>query len=61
MTEDFKKYEELYGSYVQVNDRFDSVHIWSEEVALINKGRYTPTLISKVKYLEEKEKSWNKK
>lgn len=46
----FNLFPELYGSYVQVNDRFESVHVWSEKLALINKGRWTPVLISKVKY-----------
>jgi hypothetical protein len=47
------------GSYVQMDDRFESVHIWSEELALRNKGRWTPLLISKSKYEAEKLHSWN--
>ena len=50
----FQFFQELYGSYVQMNDRFESVHIWSEELALRNKGRWTPILISKAKYEYEK-------
>jgi len=55
----FQLFQELYGSYVQMNDRFESVHIWSEELALKNKGRWTPKLISKDKYEAEKLHSWN--
>ena len=50
----FQLFQELYGSYVQMDDRFESVHIWSEELALRNKGRWTPILISKSKYEAEK-------
>lgn len=42
-----------------MNDRFGSVHIWSEELALKNKGRWTPLLISKAKYESEKLHPWN--
>lgn len=28
---------------VSMDDRFESVHVWSEEVALKNNGRWTPT------------------
>lgn len=55
----FQLFQELYGSFVQMDDRFESVHIWSEELALKNKGRWTPTLISKAKYEAEKLHSWN--
>jgi hypothetical protein len=55
----FQLFQELYGSYVQMNDRFESVHIWTEELALRNKGRWTPIMISKSKYESEKLHSWN--
>lgn len=55
----FRFFQKLYGSYVQMDDRFESVHIWSEELALRNKGRWTPILISKSKYEAEKLHSWN--
>ena len=55
----FQLFQELYGSYVQMNDRFESVHIWSEERALRNKGKWTPKSISKAKYEAEKLHSWN--
>lgn len=55
----FQLFQELYGSYVQMNDRFESVHIWSEELALRNRGRWTPILISKAKYESEKLHSCN--
>ena len=49
----FQMFQELYGSYVQMNDRFETVHIWSEELALKNKGRWVPILINKSKYETE--------
>jgi len=55
----FQLFQELYGSYVQMDDRFETVHIWDEELALKNKGRWTPKLISKSKYEAEKLHSWN--
>ena len=55
----FQLFQELYGSYVQMDDRFESVHIWSEKKALENKGRWTPILISNAKYEAEKLHSWN--
>ena len=55
----FQLFQELYGSYVQMDDRFETVHIWNEELALRNKGRWTPILISKAKYEAEKLHSWN--
>lgn len=58
MKENFKKklFEDLYGDYVQMNDRFESVHIWSKELAIKNKGRWTPILVSKLKYDREKQR-----
>lgn len=58
-SDSFQLFQELYGSYVQMDDRFESVHIWSEELALKNRGRWTPILISKVKYEDENLHSWN--
>jgi len=55
----FQLFQELYGSYVQMDDRFETVHIWDEELALKNKGRWTPKLISESKYEAEKLHSWN--
>jgi len=55
----FPLFQDLYGRYVQMNDRFGTVHIWSEELALRNKGRWIPILISKEKYEAEKLYSWN--
>ena len=55
----FQLFQELYGNYVQMNDRFETVHIWNEELALRNKGRWTPILISNAKYEAEKLHSWN--
>jgi len=55
----FQLFQELYGSYVKMDDRFETVHIWSEELALRNKGKWTPILISKAKYEAEKLHSWN--
>lgn len=55
----FPLFQDLYGSYVQMNDRFETVHIWSKELAIKNKGRWTPMLISKKKFDQEKQHSWN--
>lgn len=46
----FPLFPELYGSYVQMDDRFETVHIWSHELAVKNKGRWTPVVITKSKY-----------
>ena len=45
-----EKFEKLYGSYVQMDDRFESVHIWSKELAIKNNGKWTPRLISKQEF-----------
>jgi hypothetical protein len=55
----FELFQELYGQYIQLNDRFESVHIWSEELALKNAGRWTPIKISQAKYKAEMLHSWN--
>jgi hypothetical protein len=51
---------ELYDKYVQIDDRFETVHIWSEKLAIKNNGKYTPKEISKEMYNSEKLHSWNK-
>ena len=33
----FPLFQDLYGSYVQMDDRFETVHIWSKELAIKNK------------------------
>ncbi len=55
----FPLFQDLYGSYVQMDDRFETVHIWSEKLAMKNKGRWKPLLISKKLYDQEKKHSWN--
>jgi hypothetical protein len=55
----FDLYRDFYGCYVQMNDDFETVHVWSEDLALRNKGRWTPVVISERKYKKEKEHSWN--
>lgn len=52
-------FQHLYGKYVQMDDRFESVHIWSEELALKNGGRWTPIEITKEQYDNECGHSWN--
>lgn len=49
----------LYGKHVQLDDRFESVHIWSKELDEKNNGRWIPKEITEEKYLEEKKHSWN--
>lgn len=53
MDKEFYLFEEFYGKYVQLDDRFESVHICSEEKAIKNRGRWTPILISKDTYDRE--------
>ena len=55
----FEFFQELNGKPVQMDDRFESVHIWSEELALKNAGRWQPKLIDKHTYNVEKNHSWN--
>jgi len=55
----FQLYQELYGSHVQMSDRFESVHIWDEALSLKNKGRWIPKLITKIQYEAEKFHPWN--
>jgi hypothetical protein len=35
-------YSHLYGKTVTMDDRFETKHIWSEELSLKNKGRWIP-------------------
>lgn len=58
-TNRFPLFEELYGCFVQVNDRFETVHIWNEELAVTNNGKYIPKLITEDEYNNEKLHSWN--
>lgn len=55
----FPLYSEFYGHFVQMNDRFESVHVWSEALALKNKGRWEPIAITKEVYIKEMQHSWN--
>jgi hypothetical protein len=52
-------YQHLYGKYVQMDDRFESVHIWSEKLAIKNNGRWIPLEISKEEYDKERRQCWN--
>jgi len=49
----------LYGKYIQLDDRFESVHIWSQELENHVNGRWTPIEITKEKYEKEMEQAWN--
>ena len=40
--EAFEMHSHLYGKVVTMDDRFESKHVWSEELALKNKGRWIP-------------------
>lgn len=55
----YPKYEHLYGKYVQITDRWESVHIWSEQKAEKNMGRWVPTEISEEEYNKEMQHLWN--
>lgn len=50
--------EVKYGDYVQMDDRLETVHIWSKEVEKINAGRWKPLKITKEKYEQEKAKGY---
>jgi len=50
-----------YGDYIQLDDRFESVHIWSKEIEEKINGRWTPYKISKEQYDKEMQEYWNKK
>jgi hypothetical protein len=56
---DFNLFPELNGKCVQMNDRFESVHLWGEQLAIKNKGKWIPEKISREKYQNEKQKAWN--
>ncbi len=49
----------LYGKYVQLDDRFETVHVWSKELEEKNAGRWIPKEITEEVYLEELKEEWN--
>ena len=55
----FEMYSELNGKYVQINDRFETVHVWHTELAIRNKGIWKPIQITKAEYLKEIQHGWN--
>ncbi len=59
MEKNFNLYEKFYGSYVQMNDRLETVHIWDEIIAIKNAGRWIPQLITKLEYDKQKQYNWN--
>lgn len=46
-------YEHLYGKQVKVNDRFETICIWSKDLAVLNDGRWVPEEINEQKVLVE--------
>lgn len=58
--QEINNFEQLYDKFVQMDDRFESVHIWNESLAIKNAGRWIPIEITEAEYLKEKEYSWNK-
>ena len=42
-----------YGDYVRMDDRFETVHIWSKELEETNAGRWKPFKITEEKYNQE--------
>jgi hypothetical protein len=52
---EFKSIDEglKYGDFVKMNDRFESIHIWSEDLEKLNNGRWIPRKITEEKYYEE--------
>lgn len=49
-----------YGDYVQMNDRFETVHIWTKELEFKNNSRWKLLKITKEFYEKEMKESWNK-
>jgi len=50
MKEEFNMYEDLYGEFVEMGDRFGTTHVWNKKLALKNRGRWEPFVISEEKY-----------
>lgn len=42
-----------YGDFVRMNDRFESIHIWSEDLEKHNNGKWTPKKITEEEYYDE--------
>ena len=42
-----------YGDFVRMNDRIESIHIWSEDLEKFNDGRWTPKKITEDEYYNE--------
>lgn len=51
---DFYFYPELYGCFVRMDDRLETVHIWNKDLAIKNRGRWTPQQITLEEYEAEK-------
>ena len=49
-------HEHLYGKFVEMNDRTNSVHIWTQELAWQNHitGQWTPIEIDQKAYAKNK-------
>lgn len=60
MTDKFEMYPELYGCFVQMDDRFETVHVWSVEVARLNNGKWKPKKITEQQFNIERAYAWNK-
>ncbi len=51
-------YENLYGKVVEMNDRFETLVIWSKELAIENNGRWKPFQITKRRHEFSIDYSW---
>ena len=56
---DFSKHEHLYSKVVEMNNRGETIHIWSEKEAIENEGKWTPFQITKDKHLWAFDSPWN--
>lgn len=56
---EFSKHEHLYGKVVEMNNRGETIHIWSEKEAVKNAGKWTPYQITKAKHKWAFDKFWN--
>lgn len=56
---DYIKHEDLYGKVVEMDNRGETIHIWSEEEAIKNAGKWTPFQITKAKHIWAMNFAWN--
>lgn len=58
-TEFIFDYKSLYGKFVRMDDRFESVHIWNEQLYMQNSGYWVPHEITAQEFISELRHEWN--